>query len=146
MIEKILRHCGLWCPSSPRAPPAGDLRVHAPDGNWESDSGSQESRELTFVDEATLWATFLHQAFPAILTSVVRNQVSYHFKCPITISYRSFYCENLPVALRLLLVQPRWQRIRLRPDCHGRFPGLDWFQLHSSFTTCTRITPVRSSL
>jgi hypothetical protein len=55
VIEKILRHCGLWCPSSPRAPPAGDLRVHDPDGNWESDSASQE---LTFVDEDTFWATF----------------------------------------------------------------------------------------
>ena len=31
VIEKILRHCGLWCPSSPRAPPAGDLHVHDPD-------------------------------------------------------------------------------------------------------------------
>ena len=29
MIEKILRHCGLWCPSSPRAPP-GDGWVHDP--------------------------------------------------------------------------------------------------------------------
>ena len=58
VIEKILKHCGLWCPVSPRAPPGGDLRVHDPDGNWESDSASQESRELTFVDEATFWSTF----------------------------------------------------------------------------------------
>jgi len=58
VIEKILRHCGLWCPASPRAPPAGDLRVHDPDGNWESDLAYQEPRELTFVDEATFWATF----------------------------------------------------------------------------------------
>ena len=62
VIEKILRHCGLWCSSSPRAPPAGDLPVHAPEGNWESDSASQaaseEPREVTFVDEATFWATF----------------------------------------------------------------------------------------
>lgn len=55
VIEKILRHCGLWCSFSPRAPPAGDLRVHDPDGNWQSDSASQD---LTFVDEATFWATF----------------------------------------------------------------------------------------
>ena len=54
VIEKILRHCGLWCPASARAPPAGDLRVHDPD----SDSASQEPRELTFVDEATFWSTF----------------------------------------------------------------------------------------
>jgi hypothetical protein len=39
VIEKILRHCGLWCTSSPRAPPTGDGSV-------------------TFVDEASFWATF----------------------------------------------------------------------------------------
>jgi hypothetical protein len=52
VIEKILRHCGLWNPSSPRAPPADGPSVHAPD----------EPRELTYVDmdtfEATLWADF----------------------------------------------------------------------------------------
>jgi hypothetical protein len=52
VIEKILRHCGLWNPSSPRAPPADDPSVHDPD----------EPRELTYVDmdtfEATLWADF----------------------------------------------------------------------------------------
>ena len=53
VIEKILRHCGLWHASSPRASPAGDLRVHDPEGNWESDSVSQEPRKLTFVDAAT---------------------------------------------------------------------------------------------
>jgi hypothetical protein len=58
VIEKILRHCGLWCPAAPRAPPTGDLRVHDPAGDWESDSASQEPRELTFVDEATFWASF----------------------------------------------------------------------------------------
>ena len=58
VIEKILRHCGLWCPASPRAPPARDLRVHDPDGDWDVDSTSQEPRELTFVDEATFWSTF----------------------------------------------------------------------------------------
>jgi hypothetical protein len=54
VIEKILRHCGLWCPAAARAPPAGDLRVHDPD----SDSASQAPRELTFVDEASFWSTF----------------------------------------------------------------------------------------
>ena len=29
VIEKILRHCGLWCPSSPRAPPARGPRAAA---------------------------------------------------------------------------------------------------------------------
>ena len=54
VIEKILRHCGLWRASSPRPPPAGDLHVHDPDGDaaaWD------EPRELTFVDESTFWAT-----------------------------------------------------------------------------------------
>ncbi len=58
VIEKILRHCGLWCPSSPRAPPGGPGRVHDP--GMDSDSApaaSDEFRELTFVDEATFWAT-----------------------------------------------------------------------------------------
>jgi hypothetical protein len=58
VIETILRHCGLWCPSSRRAPLAGDLEVYDSDGNWESDSASQQPRELTFVDEATFWTTF----------------------------------------------------------------------------------------
>jgi hypothetical protein len=31
---------------------------HHPDGNWESDSVSEEPRELTFEDEAAFWATF----------------------------------------------------------------------------------------
>jgi hypothetical protein len=52
VIEKILRHCGLWNPSAPRAPPTGDASVHDPD----------EPRELTYVDidtfEATFWGDF----------------------------------------------------------------------------------------
>jgi hypothetical protein len=59
VIEKILRHCGPWHHLAPRAPPAGDGWVHDP----ETDSDTQpaagdEPRELTFVDEATFWATF----------------------------------------------------------------------------------------
>jgi len=54
VIEKILKHCGVWSPAAPRAPPAGDLRVHDPDGDA---AASDEPRELTFVDEATFWAT-----------------------------------------------------------------------------------------
>ena len=53
VIEKILRHCGLWRASSPRAPP-GD----APPQSAEDEPASAEVRELTFVDEATFWATF----------------------------------------------------------------------------------------
>ena len=48
VIEKILRHCGLWNPSSPRAPPAGDTSVHDPD----------EPPEPTYVDIDTFEATF----------------------------------------------------------------------------------------
>jgi ribosomal protein S27E len=58
VIEKILRHCGLWRPSSPRAPPSGDGWVRDPDGDADSHAASDEPRELTFVDEATFWATF----------------------------------------------------------------------------------------
>jgi len=36
VIEKILRHCGLWHASSPRAPPAGESWVHDPDGDSDS--------------------------------------------------------------------------------------------------------------
>jgi hypothetical protein len=57
VIERILRHCGLWCPASPRAPPAGDLRVHDPDGDPGRPPASYEPRELTFVDEAMFWST-----------------------------------------------------------------------------------------
>lgn len=58
VIDKILKHCGLWCPLAPRAPPAGDLRVHDPDGNWGTDLASREPPELTFVHEATFWSAF----------------------------------------------------------------------------------------
>ena len=54
VIEKILRHCGLWCPSSPPAPATEDGWVHDPDGNA---AGPDQPRELTFVDEATFWPT-----------------------------------------------------------------------------------------
>ena len=46
--RKILRHCGLWCPASPWAPPAGHGRIHDPDGQTAS---SDEPRELTYVDK-----------------------------------------------------------------------------------------------
>jgi hypothetical protein len=51
VIEKILRHCGLWNPPPARAPPA-TASVHDPD----------QPRELTYVDidtfESSLWADF----------------------------------------------------------------------------------------
>lgn len=52
VIEKILRHCGLWNPPPARGPPAAAPSVHDPD----------EPRELTYVDidtfESSLWADF----------------------------------------------------------------------------------------
>ena len=59
VIEKILRHCGLWHPSAPRAPPAGDALVHDPDGVSDGQTASSdEPRELTYVDIDTFLATF----------------------------------------------------------------------------------------
>ena len=59
VIEKILRHCGLWNDATPRPPPAADGWVHDPDGDADSQgASSDEPRELTYVDEATFWATF----------------------------------------------------------------------------------------
>ncbi len=59
VIAKILRHCGLWCPLSLRAPPGGQGRVHDPDtDSHTAPAASVEFRELTFVDEGTFWATF----------------------------------------------------------------------------------------
>ena len=54
VIEKILRHCGLWHPSTPRPPPTADCSVHDRDGGTPTD----EPRELTYVDMDTFWATF----------------------------------------------------------------------------------------
>ena len=42
VIEKILKHCGLWQASAPRAPPDADGLVH----------------ELDYVDIDTFLATF----------------------------------------------------------------------------------------
>ena len=58
VIEKILRHCGLGCASSPRAPPADGDAVDDPDGDRRSHAAAQEPGELTFVDEATFWVRF----------------------------------------------------------------------------------------
>ena len=65
VIEKILRHCGLWRLS--RAPPRRDARRVPPaeDGAWhdsddcpDSQASSNEPRELTYVDIDTFLATF----------------------------------------------------------------------------------------
>jgi len=52
VVEKIPRHCGLWCPSVPRAPPAEDDSVHGPN------DASEEPRELSYVDIDAFMATF----------------------------------------------------------------------------------------
>lgn len=57
-FEKILRYCGPWHGSSPWAPPAEDGWAHDPGGGSDRQKASDESRELTYVDEDTFWATF----------------------------------------------------------------------------------------
>ena len=50
VIEKILRHCGLWRASAPRAPPDVEGLVHDLDGrfsvtvNFQSNSGADSGR------------------------------------------------------------------------------------------------------
>lgn len=66
VIEKVLRHCGLWRASSPRAPPDDDDLVYVPDeecadSSQDWDGATAESAEpgvLTFVDMDAFWATF----------------------------------------------------------------------------------------
>lgn len=59
VIEKILRHCGLWHTSAPRAPPTGEGWFHDPDCDSDSQTASSdESRELAYVDIDTFEATF----------------------------------------------------------------------------------------
>ncbi len=58
-IEKILRHCGLWNPSTPRAPPPEDGWVYEPDADWDSQPIPSDSPgELTFVEIDKFLATF----------------------------------------------------------------------------------------
>ena len=63
VIEEILRHCGLWQSSTPRAPPdVEDLVLDLDAAYSDSSSGSPDqpdrSRELTYVDIDTFLATF----------------------------------------------------------------------------------------
>jgi len=60
VIEKILRHCGLWQGSAPRAPPDVAGLVHDLDGCFtDTPTGScDQAGELTFVDMDTFEATF----------------------------------------------------------------------------------------
>jgi ribosomal protein S27E len=59
VIEKILRHCGLWQPSAPRAPPVTDDWVHDPDGDSDGRTSSAAGpREQVYVDIDRFEATF----------------------------------------------------------------------------------------
>jgi hypothetical protein len=52
VIEKILRYCGLWQPSTPRAPPSRDGLVYVPDSDWDGQTASSDGPcELTYVPE-----------------------------------------------------------------------------------------------
>jgi hypothetical protein len=52
VIEKILRHCGLWNPSSPRAPPSGDGLVYVPDGDEDGQTAFPDGcQELTYIPD-----------------------------------------------------------------------------------------------
>ena len=56
VIEKIMRHCGLWHPHTPRPPPAASPQPATDDGSSATDAA--ESEERTYVDMDTFWATF----------------------------------------------------------------------------------------
>jgi len=63
VIERILRYCGLWNPSVPRAPPAVDDWGPSPwsavDGFADTEAASSgEPREWTYVDIDTFEAAF----------------------------------------------------------------------------------------
>jgi len=63
VIEKILKHCGLWQASAPRAPPDVDGLVLELDATYsDSPIGSpdqvDQSQELTYVDIDTFLSSF----------------------------------------------------------------------------------------
>ena len=63
VIEAILKHCGLWQPRSPRAPPDVDelvleLDAAFADSSLGSPDQADESQELTYVDIDTFLESF----------------------------------------------------------------------------------------
>jgi hypothetical protein len=63
VIEAILKHCGLWQASSPRAPPDVDELVLELDAAYADNSISSldqddQSQELTYVDNDTFLESF----------------------------------------------------------------------------------------
>ncbi len=53
VVEKILRHCGLWQASKPRAPPDPNDLGHDLDSKY-----MDQNPELTYVDMDTFLAAF----------------------------------------------------------------------------------------
>jgi len=63
VVEKILRHCGLWQSRSPRAPPDVDELVLELDAAYsgnalDAPNEADESHELTYVDIDTFLTNF----------------------------------------------------------------------------------------
>jgi len=60
VIEKILRHCGLWRSSAPRPPPDVEGLVHDLDGCFSDGqtASSEQPQDLTYVDMDTFLANF----------------------------------------------------------------------------------------
>ena len=63
VIEEILRHCGLWQASAPRAPPDIDGLVLELDAAYSASSidspdQADQSQELTYIDIDTFLASF----------------------------------------------------------------------------------------
>ena len=59
VIEKILKHCGLWQASAPRAPPdMDDLVLELDAASISSTDQAAEPQDLTYVDIDTFLAGF----------------------------------------------------------------------------------------
>jgi hypothetical protein len=58
VIERILRHCGLWRTSAPRALSAGYISPPPDEDADRHTAASDEPEELTYVDIDTFEATF----------------------------------------------------------------------------------------
>jgi hypothetical protein len=58
VIEKILRHCGLWQLAMPKPPPIHVGLSHSVADDYADGPSDSATREVTFVDMDTLCATF----------------------------------------------------------------------------------------
>jgi len=93
VIEKILRHCGLWRASAPRPPPDVDGLVHdLASGSPESQSASSgQVGELTYVDMDTFPASFASPLPPGSISPVGENQTSYPSVLSVKIKFPILY-------------------------------------------------------